>query len=159
MESSRAKIVRAPDAYTQEPGIKSIFLAGTIEKDDAWRELIIKQLLHLPIAIFNPYQPKWDSTWVQDISDPRFVKQVNWELDMMDEADVIAVYFSKETAAPITMLEVGLGARHGKVVVACPDSEHSRRGNFQILERRIAGFVLVHTLDQLVESVKMKLDL
>jgi len=157
--ASEAKVIRPLDPYTQDPTRKSIFLAGTIEENDAWREFVIKELLNLPITILNPYQPKWDSTWVQDISGPRFVEQVDWELDMMDSADVIAVYFSQETAAPITMLEVGLWARSGKVVVACPDSEHSRRGNFQILERRIDGFVLVRTLDELVENVKKKLNI
>jgi len=156
---SLIQIVNAPESYDHNPARKSVFLAGTIVEDDVWRRQIITQLSHLPITILNPYQPKWDSTWDQDISDPKFNQQVTWELDMMEAADVIAVYFGPVTEAPITMLEIGLGARSGKVVVACPKSKFSRRGNLQILAKRLGGIVLLDSLEELGKGIQEKLNI
>jgi len=78
---------------------------------------------------------------------------------MMEAADVIAVYFGPVTEAPITMLEIGLGARSGKVVVACPKSKFSRRGNLQILAKRLGGIVLLDSLEELGKGIQEKLNI
>lgn len=45
---------------------------------------------------------------------------------------VIAMWFAPETKAPITLLELGLFARSGKVIVGCPDG-FWRKGNVEIV--------------------------
>lgn len=54
---------------------------------------------------------------------------------MMEAADVIVVYLHPETQSPVTMLEFGLWARSGKVVVCCPEG-YLRSGNVQVLCER-----------------------
>ena len=52
--------------------------------------------------------------------DPQFSQQVNWELDALEVADWIVVYFDPDTQSPISMLELGLHAKSDKVIVCCP---------------------------------------
>ncbi|KAK8185213.1 uncharacterized protein BKA78DRAFT_231567, partial [Phyllosticta capitalensis] len=135
----------------------SIFLAGSIEMGKAvdWQTEITKNLCHLPVTIMNPRRDDWDNDWKQDISDPRFKEQVVWELDCQDRADVIAMNFDKKTMSPITLMELGLYAGSGKLVVACPDG-YWRRGNVQVVCDRF-GIELLESLDELIENVKGKL--
>jgi hypothetical protein len=46
---------------------------------------------------------------------------VEWELEAQERADVIAMFFASETRAPITLLELGLFAGSGRLVVCCPE--------------------------------------
>lgn len=69
---------------------------------------------------------------MQSIHNPQFREQVEWELDAQERATVIAMYFDSQTQAPITLLELGLFARSGKVIVCCPPG-YWRRGNVEIV--------------------------
>lgn len=112
---------------------KSIFLAGSIEMgscEDWQHELGIK--LMIDWNVFNHRREEWDSTWEQKFENPQFSQQVKWELDALDKADVIVIYFSPETKSPISLLELGLYASSGKVHVICPDG-FWRKGNVDIV--------------------------
>ncbi|KAJ7267241.1 hypothetical protein C8J57DRAFT_1327100 [Mycena rebaudengoi] len=150
-----ARIFKAPQHV--EMNGRSIFLAGSIEmgKAEDWQTALTNKLAHLPITIMNPRRVAWDGDWVQDISNPHFKEQVDWELDCQDRADVIALFFHPDTKAPISLLELGLYAASKKMVVCCPEGFY-RRGNVQIVCARY-GLDLVETLDQLAERVIAKL--
>lgn len=139
-------------------GTKTVFLSGSIEKDPAtsWQTQLQKALVHhTGVAVVNPHRPGWDSSWKQDISFAPFREQVEWELDMLERADIIAVYFSPASQAPITLLELGLFARSGKVVVACPEG-YWRRGNVQVVCARW-NIPLLEDLDALKREVERRL--
>jgi hypothetical protein len=147
----------------QEPAItgRFIFLAGSIEMGSAedWQAKMIDTLSARatePITILNPRRAEWDSSWVQDISNDQFRGQVEWELDSQDKADVIAMFFHPDTTSPISLLELGLYAKSGKMVVCCPEGYY-RRGNVQIVCRR-HGVPLVENMEELVESALKKLE-
>lgn len=117
----------------------SVFLAGSIEMGSAeeWQtEITDKFLSHMPVDFFNPRRSNWDSSWTG--SDPRFIDQVNWELDHLLQADLIFFYFSPDTYSPISLLELGnqlgrLGADAvDKIIVCCPEG-YWRKGNVQII--------------------------
>jgi hypothetical protein len=99
----------------------------------------------------NPRRPDWDASWRQSIDDPQFRAQVEWELDGLERADRIAMYFDPATRAPITLCELGLHARGGRVVVACPDG-FWRRGNVQVVCARYR-IPLVSDLDALIAAL------
>ncbi|THV06298.1 hypothetical protein K435DRAFT_773274 [Dendrothele bispora CBS 962.96] len=149
----------------QQPIIpdKSIFLAGSIEmgKAEDWQAKLTSTLsnldlaYHLELTVLNPRRESWDPSWVQDISNPQFRGQVEWELDCQDRADVIAMYLHPDTKAPISLLELGLLAKSGKMVVCCPEGFY-RRGNVQIVCKRY-GISLVESMDELVQEVVKKL--
>lgn len=115
-------------------GKLSIFLAGSIEMGVAedWQTKVQEHLSEYDISVYNPRRDDWDSSWKQDISDPQFLHQVNWELDHLDKADIILMYFLPETKSPISLLELGRYADSGKMIVCCPEG-FWRRGNVQIL--------------------------
>jgi hypothetical protein len=116
-----------------------VFLAGSIEMGRAadWQTQLVSELARDDITFLNPRRDEWDATWRQSIDEPRFREQVEWELDGLDRADVIAMWFAPDTQAPITLLELGLHARGGKLVVGCPDG-YWRKGNIEIVCARHA---------------------
>jgi len=114
----------------------TVFLAGSIETGIAedWQTKISNKIaeLEMPVTIFNPRRDSWDSSWEQRESNPEFSKQVNWEMDRLEECDIIFMYFSPGTKSPISLLELGLYADSGKMIVCCPDG-FWRKGNVEIV--------------------------
>jgi hypothetical protein len=80
---------------------------------------------------------------------------VEWELAGLEQATVVAMYFAPSTKAPITLLELGLCARSGKLVVCCPDG-YWRKGNVEVVCRRY-GVPLLATLADLLAEVRRRL--
>lgn len=130
-----SKVIK-PVGY-ERSNAKSIFLAGSIEmgKAEDWQKQIEIVLSDIDVDIFNPRRDDWDSSWTQSIDNPQFLEQVTWELDHLDEADVIFLYFAPGTQSPISLLEFGLYAQTRKLVVVCPDG-FWRQGNVEIVCKR-----------------------
>src|SRR5207302_8762032 len=104
-------------------GGPSVFLAGSIEMGTAedWQAQLTEALRDLDGVVLNPRRDEWDASWVQSVENPQFREQVEWELDGLERASVVAMYFAPTTRAPITLLELGLSARSGKTVACCPE--------------------------------------
>ena len=117
--------------------IPSVFLAGSIELGSAekWQDKIAQELSHLNIAIYNPRRDDWDSSWVQTIENEQFREQVEWELTRLEICDVIPMYFDPNTKSPISLLELGLFAKSGKLIVYCPEG-FWRKGNVDVVCKR-----------------------
>lgn len=122
--------------YADEP---MIFLAGSIEMGKAkmWQDEITEKLKDLPVIVFNPRRANWDSTWKQDISNPIFKQQVDWELDHIQLSNIVFFYIQGDTLSPITLMELGiiLGDNNIKSIVVC-EPNFWRLGNVQILCHR-----------------------
>lgn len=99
----------------------SIFLAGSIEMGVAedWQSKIVNTLKNKYVTILNPRRDDWDSSWIQEQSNPQFNHQVNWELNNLDRADIIFMYFAPDTKSPISLLELGKYVSTN-MVVCCP---------------------------------------
>jgi hypothetical protein len=151
-----AHIIKAPSPLPLLTSTSpTLFLSGTISPPPTWQSTLSASLSHLPITILNPLRPDWDSSWKEDLSDTRFVKQVNWELNGLEKADVVAIYFGPEAKAPITLLELGLVVRekeNGKKVMVCCPEGYWKRGNVQIVCGK-AGVKVVGTLEELTSEV------
>jgi len=134
-------------------GARVVFLAGSIEMGTAaeWQAEFIAALGDRDLVVLNPRRDEWDASWRQSIEEPRFRGQVEWELDGLDRADVIAMWLAPETKAPISLLELGLHARSGKLVVGCPDG-FWRRGNVEIVCAR-HGIPLLGDWESFVAAV------
>ena len=145
--------IKAPNPFDKALAkSSSIFLAGSIDMGEAvdWQDQITEALSDLDVVVLNPRRDDWDSSWKQDISDPQFSEQVNWELDGLEAADMIVVYFDPDGQAPVTLLELGLSADRN-IVVCCPPG-YWRRGNVQIVCQR-KGIMLLDSLDALIDTV------
>jgi len=117
-----------------EHGYKNIFLGGSIEMGTAelWQKKIISELSDLPIQFLNPRRDDWDSSWTQEIKNLQFKEQVEWELNGLEIADIIVMVFDINTKSPISLLESGLFAKSGKLVILCPEG-FWRKGNIDVV--------------------------
>jgi hypothetical protein len=128
------QVQKPPTPLAVSAGARAIFLAGSIEMGAAedWQARLTAALADHDVVVLNPRRDEWDAGWRQSMDEPRFRGQVEWELEGLERADVIAMWFAPATRAPITLLELGLHARGGKVVVGCPDG-FWRKGNVEVV--------------------------
>lgn len=149
--------IKAPDDYSDVPKeYTKIFLAGTIDMGDSedWQKQISEALEDITdLVILNPRRDDWDSSWKQSIEDKQFSEQVNWELSAQEDADLIAMYIAPDSESPITLLELGLFAKEGKIILCCPDGFY-RKGNVDIVADRYDIFSQVDSLEELIDTIK-----
>lgn len=129
------EIIKAPGNIP--PHKAAVFLAGSIEMGAAvdWQAEAGRVLSEVGWTVLNPRRDDWDSSWEQSITNPQFREQVEWELAALDAAEKILLYFAPGTKSPISLLELGLHAASGKLVVVCPEG-FWRKGNVDIVCRR-----------------------
>jgi hypothetical protein len=149
-------VAKAPAEYPTN--VPSIFLAGSIEMGKAvdWQTALTNSLQDLNILVLNPRRDDWDSSWEQKKENAQFREQVEWELESMEHADVIAVYFDPATKSPITLMELGIHTGGGKLVVLCPEG-FWRKGNVDIVCETY-GVCQVETMEELVKEVRERLE-
>ncbi|KAH6609925.1 hypothetical protein Trco_003271 [Trichoderma cornu-damae] len=158
-----ASVILAPGRPApQSKAQKCVFLAGTTSDtgEPDWRQTLTEALSELPITIYNPQRHDWDSTWREDFSDSRWAEQVEWELEMQDEADVVVLLFHGVSPAPISLLELGLCVRSGKAIV-CALEGYPKKGNVEAVCRRYgAKFVSSEQdlRDAVVERLNQSID-
>lgn len=126
--------MKRPDAIEY-----SVFLAGTIEMGASvdWQAEAIKVLQDRCAIIYNPRRDDWDSSWTQEIDDPNFNVQVNWELEHIERADLVLMYIDPTSKSPISLMELGFLAAYNphKTWVCCPEGFY-RKGNVDIVCNR-----------------------
>jgi hypothetical protein len=151
-----ARVILPNDEDQTRPrGLATVFLAGSIDEGRAekWQDEAITALSHLPVTILNPRRDNWNADLRQDIDEPVFTAQVDWELDGIEAADFVLFHFSPAGPAPITLLELGKAtALRKRIAVSCPEG-YWRRGNVQVVCRRAGVRVhgsLAEALEELV---------
>lgn len=155
---AKAIEIQSPNEFKKKAGYTSVFLAGSIEMGEAedWQREIIDSLEDENIMFLNPRRDDWDSTWKQEKTDKNFKEQVTWELTALEFADYIALYIDPNTQARITLLELGLHARNGKLIVCCPEG-FDRKGNIDIT-CDLYDVEQVDTLEELIKAIKKKVN-
>lgn len=151
------QIIKATEYPCYSKDMKTIFLAGSIEmgKAEDWQTELTNHLDN--VVIFNPRRDDWDSTWLQSVKDHQFFSQVNWELDHLEKADVIAMYFAPGTQSPISLMELGILTRRPKsVIVYCPEG-FWRKGNVDVVCLR-HGIPVYEDKEAFFDAVKCKLE-
>lgn len=146
------RIYKAPETIPVQSDVKTIFLAGSIELDKAvdWQKHC-EELLQDKFVIFNPRRSKWDSSWSQTIENDNFKEQVNWELNALEKADIIIMYFAGNTMSPISLLEFGLYAQSNKMKVVVEEN-FWRKGNIDIVCEKYS-VEQFKTLEQLIQNL------
>ena len=98
---------------------KSVFLAGTIDNGDSlnWQDKVIIELINLGIEceVFNPHREHWNPKPTKEDME----KQIKWEQNHLDSADIIAMVLLDDSKSPISLLEMGLYAKSKKLIVFC----------------------------------------
>ena len=134
---------------------KKIFLAGTIDNGNSidWQREVINLFSteNRDITFFNPRRADWPS----DDAHNEIVKQINWELDHLERADLIVMNILGSSKSPISLMEIGLFAKSGKLLVFCPENYY-RFDNVRIVCERF-NIPLFDTNDLLV--IKHQVDI
>ena len=151
-----AQIIK-PDSSTQKVKHENtVFLAGSIEMGLAedWQKLAEEALQDSAVTIFNPRRNDWDSNWEQRAHNPQFSHQVNWEMDRLKEAGHVLMHLAPGTKSPISLLELGLHAADGKLLIVCPDG-FWRKGNVEIVCQRYGIWMYESLSDALADLTDM----
>ena len=150
-----AKIFKPPYSLQRR---MSVFLAGSIEMGTAedWQTKVEVALRDHEVDIYNPRRDDWNSSWEQSINNSQFRTQVEWELDALDAATHILMYFDPNTKSPISLLELGLYAASNKLHVFCPDGFY-RKGNVDIICARYE-VPTYECMEDLINEIKWELD-
>ena len=119
-----------PKEIANDKSYTTIFLAGTIDMGNSrdWQKEIQETFSRKGgrYILFNPRQEHWDATRPGEMD-----YQVRWELDHLEEADLIVMYILGSSKSPISLLEMGLHAKEGKMVVIC-EKDFYRYDNVRI---------------------------
>ena len=101
---------------------KSVFLAGTIDNGNSkdWQKEVIDILEkeNISLEIYNPRREHWNP----NPSKEEMEYQIKWEQDHLDKATIIVMVLSDNSKSPISLLELGLYATSGKLIVFCTDN-------------------------------------
>lgn len=143
--------------FTHTDHFLKIFAGGSIEMGKAkhWQKQLVKAFKdYKNVAIFNPRRDDWNSSWKQTKNNKEFRKQVEWEIEALENSDIIIIYFDPGTISPISLLELGLfGSRtNHKCQVICPTG-FWRKGNVDIVCEKFN--IMQHkTLKGAIEYIK-----
>ena len=135
----------------------TVFLAGSIEMGVAedWQTKVANRFEKHQITLYNPRRDEWNSSWKQKQKESNFNEQVNWEMNNLEDCDIIFMYFDPGTKSPISLLELGLHADSGKMIVVCPDG-FWRKGNVEIVCTRF-NIPLFNSLDDGMGALESKI--
>lgn len=114
-------LIEAPNRLESYDSIGiTFFLAGTIEngKSVDWQKEIAEYAEEINVSVFNPRRKEWPNS----SNHKEIEKQIDWELEHMERADYIIMNILGDSKSPISLLELGLHARSGKLIVFCPKS-------------------------------------
>lgn len=115
----------AIDAPSNKKPLKNsftVFLAGTIDADQGsvdWQHKLIdifnkKNDNEKPVTIYNPRREDWPNNGSAEVK-----RQIKWEHNHMDDADLIVMNILGDSKSPISLMEIGMYAASGKLVVFC----------------------------------------
>jgi hypothetical protein len=139
-------VVTAPET-TRAEGFK-VYLAGAIDMGAAvdWQAQVIEALNDLPsLILFNPRR----AHFTPDME----TEQIEWELNAMDAADLIFLWFPKDARAPVSLFEAGLFMDSGKLLIG---AEHGfyRRRNLELTCPRHGVPCVYSALDMMIGIVR-----
>ncbi|ALN93347.1 hypothetical protein LG3211_4413 [Lysobacter gummosus] len=148
--------VRSPQPLPRD-GRLTVFLAGSIDMGGSsdWQAQVARELADEGVILLNPRREDWNPAWKPVAQEPEFRRQVEWELTALQRADVIAMYLQPGSQSPVSLLELGLHAGSGKLLLACPEG-FWRKGNVDITADRYA-VPRYESLPALIEAVRARL--
>jgi len=135
------------DGVFKLDGAFSVFLAGAIDMGSAvnWQSYVISKLqdYHDDLILVNPRRPKFTPDTLDE--------QIYWELNALDEVDVVFMWFPKDAKAPISFLETGLYFNSNKIVLGAEEGFYRRR-NLEITSR-LCDEPLLNDLDTMILEI------
>jgi hypothetical protein len=114
--------------YLESPagtGPPRLFLAGGITDCPDWQSVLVEDLAHLDVIVYNPRRREFD---VSDLSHTE--EQIRWEYRHLRRADAVLFWFPSETLCPIVLFELGVqSAIAGRTIFVGVHPEYKRRAD------------------------------
>lgn len=153
----KTKVFKAPAKVENPNSWPSVFLAGAIDtgKAEDWQKELTKTLSDVECVILNPRRDNLDSSWEQSIENKKFREQVEWELKGLEDATLVVMGLTKDSKAPISLLELGLHVVGRRMIVYCPEGFY-RKGNIDIVCKRY-GVPVYEDFDEFCQNVKARM--
>ncbi len=147
-------LIKPPNVIPTEDSRLKLFLGGSIDmgKSENWQARIEKQLSNYNVIVLNPRRDDWNKEWKPVSTDQNFRQQVEWELSALEASDIVVMYFAPGSKSPISLMEFGLYAKTGKLIVLCPDG-FWRKGNVDIVSEKY-NISTVNTFNELIIELK-----
>jgi nucleoside 2-deoxyribosyltransferase-like protein len=146
-----AKVITAPERLPKpKAGSWSAFLAGAIDMGVAvdWQAWVIEQLSNQhDVLLFNPRRQAFTADTLDE--------QIYWELDALEAADTVFMWFPKDAKAPISFFEAGLYWRSGKLIVGA-EAGFYRRRNLELTGDRYDVPIYL-TLESMITALLTKM--
>ena len=152
-----AKVITAPEteySLEVETAKYKVFLAGGITNCPDWQSQVIEKMKYIPdVVIYNPRRQEFD------VSNPNeSEKQIIWEHKHLEQADIIAFWFSAGSDNPIVLYEYGKYIRSDKKLIVGADSDYSRIKDVYTQTKVIyPQFDLNRTFDEFLHALKYTL--
>ena len=155
--AQNALIIKSPNLVPKEDKRTKIFLGGSIDlgKAENWQAKVEQSLSNSNVILLNPRRDDWNKDWKPVSSDKNFRIQVEWELNALEQADYIIMYFAPQSQSPISLLELGLYAKTKKLLVVCPEG-FWRKGNVDIVCEKYK-IEMFDSIDSLLNTLKTKI--
>ena len=141
--------------HDEEPNVLvglRIFLAGTIDMGNSvdWQRGFVNWLRDtFKEGTYIVYNPRRDKGFDDDKKELDY--QIKWELNHLEASDMIIMNFLGDSKSPVTLLELGLFAKSGKLTVCC-EPEFYRYDNVKAVCDRYG----VEMFNSLAECFKTK---
>jgi rhodanese-related sulfurtransferase len=157
------KVTAPNERFKREENI-FIFLAGSIDNGEAdnWQDNIIEELFNWSnikdddnIVILNPRREDWNKDIDPTQRSPYLISQINWELRGMEASDIILFYFTKDSKAPISLLELGLNInkKNKKIIVYCEEGFYRQINIEETCKRYNVDFYLDSITDISLDNI------
>ena len=94
--SAQAIEIKSPNLIPTQSDKTKIFLGGTIDMGNSedWQAKVSNELKNEHVILLNPRRDDWNTAWKPVKEEPEFRKQVEWELNALEQANYIIMYFT-----------------------------------------------------------------
>lgn len=123
-ENRETKNISIDAPSTRKPinGSLKVFIAGTIDCDKGsvdWQHDICRKITRVnnnkqSVTIYNPRREEFPDNGSAEVR-----RQIKWEHEHMDDADLIIMNILEDSQSPISLMEIGMYAQSGKLHVFC----------------------------------------
>lgn len=128
-----------------------IFLSGTDDTECSpnWHDWVAQWLQNLPVTVFNPrgngFNPK-SSKYTRNLL-------VDWEMDYINVADLIILYFYPGTLSTTSLLMLALYIGSKKSIVVCCPNGYWKKKAVQVLCQR-GSIALFETSEEFKQAIR-----
>jgi len=132
-----------------------IFLGGTIDNGNSedWQSEVIKSVnnisLQRQVYFYNPRRENWPSA----DNHREIGKQIDWELFHLEKSDRIFMNILASSKSPISLMEIGLFARTGKLIVFCPKSFYRYDNVMKICEKYNVTLYTTNNIEYITKKI------